>query len=425
MTRWSRWGSRATWACRCSTAMRMYSATWRCSTSGPCQPSLGGCSSSGSSPPAPPSSLSGCGSRSGSWRASNATETFTKRRPTPTYRSAETGGLISVNRRATQLLGYSAEELEGSPVLELFAESPPGRARAEQAIRTCLAGEEVSGLELEMRRRDGRPLWISLWMRSMRGTDGQISAAHSIWVDITDRVLAEAERARLQQQNLYLQEEIKSVHNFDEIIGRSPALLAVLDKVGRVAPTDATVLINGETGTGKELIARAIHSTSRRAGKPLIKFNCAALPTGLVESELFGHEKGAFTGAIARRIGRFELADGGTTLPRRDRRSARGGAGQAAPRPPGTRVRAGRRPYADQGRRPRHRRHQPRPAQGRPREDVPRRPLLSPERLPHPAPAASRADRGHSAAGAVLPRQILRLGSANASTGSAERRCSG
>jgi len=222
--------------------------------------------------------------------------------------------LISVNRRATQLLGYSAEELEGSPVLELFAESPPGRARAEQAIRTCLAGEEVSGLELQMRRRDGRPLWISLWMRSMRGTDGQMSAAHSIWVDITDHVLAETERARLQQQNLYLQEEIKSVHNFDEIIGRSRELLAVLDKVARVAPTDATVLIKGETGTGKELIARAIHSTSRRAGKPLIKLNCAALPTGLVESELFGHEKGAFTGAIARRIGRFEISDGGTLL---------------------------------------------------------------------------------------------------------------
>ena len=118
----------------------------------------------------------------------------------------------------------------------LFAETPPGRARAEQALRACLAGEEVSGLELEMRRRDGRPLWISLWMRPMRGTDGRISAAHSIWVDITDRVLAEAERARLQQQNLYLQEEIKSVHNFEEIVGRSPALLAVLDKVAALPP---------------------------------------------------------------------------------------------------------------------------------------------------------------------------------------------
>ena len=134
----------------------------------------------------------------------------------------------------------------------------------------------------------------------MRGVDGSIHAVHSIWVDITDRVLAEADRARLHQQNLYLQEELKSVHNFEEIVGRSPAMLTVLDMVGRVAPTDATVLVVGETGTGKELIARAIHSNSPRAAKPLIKVNCAALPTGLVESELFGHEKGAFTGAIAR-----------------------------------------------------------------------------------------------------------------------------
>ena len=163
-----------------------------------------------------------------------------------------------------------------------------------------------------MCRRSGGALWVSVWMRPLRGVDGRIAAVHSIWVDITDRVAAEAERARLQQQNLYLQEEIKSDHNFEEIVGRSPALLAVLDKVSRVAPTDATVLITGETGTGKELIARAIHSHGRRAAKPLIKLNCAALPAGLVESELFGHEKGAFTGAIARRIGRFELADGGS-----------------------------------------------------------------------------------------------------------------
>src|SRR5437773_6482110 len=131
-------------------------------------------------------------------------------------------------------------------------------------------------------------------------------------VDITDRVLMEQEKARLSAQNIYLQEEIKSVHNFEEIVGQSPALLETLDKVKRVAKTDSSVLITGETGTGKELFARAIHSASRRHDKPLIKLNCAALPGGLVESELFGHEKGAFSGAISRRVGSIELAYGGT-----------------------------------------------------------------------------------------------------------------
>jgi PAS domain S-box-containing protein len=228
------------------------------------------------------------------------------------YVSVRTDGtLLNVNRRATQLLGYSPEELVGLNIREHFPEAA-GLKSARSVFQQGFAGTDISGVELELRRRDGSPLWISVWMRPMRDEDGTIRAVHSIWLDITDRVLAEAERARLQEQNLYLQEEIKAVHNFDEIIGRSPALLAVLDKVARVAPNDTTVLINGETGTGKELIARAIHSASRRAARPLIKLNCAALPAGLVESELFGHEKGAFTGAITRRIGRFELADGGT-----------------------------------------------------------------------------------------------------------------
>jgi len=106
--------------------------------------------------------------------------------------------------------------------------------------------------------------------------------------------------------------EDTGTHNFDEIVGTSAALKAVLKQVEVVAPTESTVLILGETGTGKELIARAIHTASSRSGRPFVKLNCAAIPTGLIESELFGHEKGAFTGAIAQRIGRFELADGGT-----------------------------------------------------------------------------------------------------------------
>ena len=119
-------------------------------------------------------------------------------------------------------------------------------------------------------------------------------------------------KARLEHENVYLQEEIHREHNFVEMVGSSPALLAVLRQVDRVAPTDSTVLVSGETGTGKELIARAIHDRSARRGRPLVKVNCSAISAGLVESELFGHVKGAFTGALERRIGRFELADGGT-----------------------------------------------------------------------------------------------------------------
>ena len=128
------------------------------------------------------------------------------------------------------------------------------------------------------------------------------------------QALAEVERLknRLQAENVYLQEEITTTHHCGEIIGQSRALQEVLRQVEQVAPTDATVLIQGETGTGKELIARAIHRRSRYRDRPLVKVNCATLPAGLVESELFGHEKGAFTGAVARQIGRFELADGGT-----------------------------------------------------------------------------------------------------------------
>src|SRR4051812_30301326 len=141
--------------------------------------------------------------------------------------------LLSVNHRATQLLGVPASELVGRPVLAHFAETPAGRPRAEESLRAGFAGRETSGRELEMCRRYGGALWVSVWMRPLRGDDGRIAVVHSIWVDITARVAAAAERARLQQQNLYLQEEIKSVHNFEEIVGRSPELLAVLDKVSR------------------------------------------------------------------------------------------------------------------------------------------------------------------------------------------------
>src|SRR5271165_4261918 len=216
---------------------------------------------------------------------------------------------ITANRAAIRMLGLKPDEVIGTIGMSLVAATPEAQRRVREAFASIGRGTDTAGVVLELRRKDNsRPVWIQWW--SKPEPNGKYT--RTVIVDITDRVLMEQEKTRLQQQNQYLQEEIRSVHNFDEIVGRSPVHLAVLDKVGRVAPTDSTVLICGETGTGKELIARAIHSNSRRRDKPLIKLNCAALPAGLVESELFGHEKGAFTGAIARRIGRFELADGGT-----------------------------------------------------------------------------------------------------------------
>jgi len=216
---------------------------------------------------------------------------------------------VSVNQAAMKLLGLKPDDVPGTLGWSLVAPGEANQKQLQAAFRDIQKGKERGLVELELRRKDnGQPVWVQFWSRPE--PDGKHT--RTMIIDITDRVLAEREKARLQQQNAYLQEEIKATLNFDEIVGRSPALSAVLEQVRAVGPTDASVLVTGETGTGKELVARAIHSASRRKDKPLIKVNCAALPAGLVESELFGHEKGAFTGAIARRVGRFELADGGT-----------------------------------------------------------------------------------------------------------------
>src|SRR6516225_5082104 len=216
---------------------------------------------------------------------------------------------ISANRAALRILGIKPEEVPGFVGKSLVPDTPDAQRRVKEAFTSVGRGTDTSGVVLELRRKDnGNPVWVQWWSKPELG--GKYT--RTMFVDITDRVLMEQERARLAAQNVYLQEEIQSVHNFEEIIGQSPALLDVLEKVRRVARTDATVLITGETGTGKELIARAIHSASQRRDKPLIKLNCAALPAGLVESELFGHEKGAFSGAVSRRVGRFELVHGGT-----------------------------------------------------------------------------------------------------------------
>jgi formate hydrogenlyase transcriptional activator len=146
--------------------------------------------------------------------------------------------------------------------------------------------------------------------------DGKTVGAVVTFVDITERRRSyqeiQALKTKLEAENIYLQEEIRTEHNFEEIVGSSAALMEVLQKVELVAPTDATVLLSGETGTGKELIARAIHARSARKSRAMVTVNCGAIPSSLVESELFGHVKGAFTGALERAIGRFELADGST-----------------------------------------------------------------------------------------------------------------
>jgi PAS domain S-box-containing protein len=216
---------------------------------------------------------------------------------------------IHINKAAMKILGIRPGEVQGFQGVSLVPDSIEAKRGVNEALASIAAGNEASGVILELQRKDdGRPIYLQWWSRP----DPSAHYTRTMFIDITERVLLEREQARVRAQNIYLQEEIKSVHNFEEIIGGSSGLVGVLEDVRRVAPTDATVLIYGETGTGKELVARAIHSRSRRADKPFIKVNCAALPAGLVESELFGHERGAFSGAIQRRIGRFELAHHGT-----------------------------------------------------------------------------------------------------------------
>ncbi len=165
--------------------------------------------------------------------------------------------------------------------------------------------------EFEMRLRGigEKYRWFLLRLNPIRDEQGRITRWYVAGTDIEDRKQTEQ---RLQNENVALREEIDRASMFEEIVGTSPALRAVLSRVSKVAPTDSTVLITGETGTGKELIARAIHRRSHRSSRPFVSVNCAAIPRDLIASELFGHEKGAFTGAIQRRLGRFELAEGGT-----------------------------------------------------------------------------------------------------------------
>src|ERR1700722_11819817 len=179
------------------------------------------------------------------------------------------------------------------------------KAHIDRSLTTGAAGE----LEMRLRAGDGTYRWFLVRSNPLRDDQGQLVRWYIAYTDIEERKRAEE---RLQQENVALREEIDKTSMFEEIVGTSPALTTVLSRVSKVAATDSTVMIAGETGTGKELIARAIHRRSPRSLKAFVAVNCAAIPRELVASELFGHEKGAFTGATNRRLGRFELADGGT-----------------------------------------------------------------------------------------------------------------
>jgi PAS domain S-box-containing protein len=165
--------------------------------------------------------------------------------------------------------------------------------------------------EAEMRSlgKDGKYRWFLYRWNPLRDEQGRLIRWYVAATDIEDRKQAEQ---RLRDENVALREEIDKASMFEEIVGTSRSLQTVLSLISKVAPTDSSVLVTGETGTGKELVARAIHKCSRRSSRPFVSVNCAAIPRDLIGSELFGHEKGAFTGAIQRRIGRFELAEGGT-----------------------------------------------------------------------------------------------------------------
>lgn len=215
---------------------------------------------------------------------------------------------IHANHTALQILGIKPEEVPHTYGKSLVPDTPEAQQRVQEALTALSTGKKTSGLILELRRKDnGEPIWIQWW--SSPAPDGTYT--RTMFIDITEQVLMSRENKLLEAQNVYLQEELKSAY-MPSFIGESERMRQVYDDLSQVAPTDTTVLIFGETGTGKELAARAVHSSSTRRNKPLIKVNCAALPASLIEAELFGHEKGSFTGATRDRDGRFALADGGT-----------------------------------------------------------------------------------------------------------------
>jgi len=231
---------------------------------------------------------------------------------------SEDTGQVWATDKIRELFGFPPHvELNYEDVLRMIHSED--RKRVQQTVQQAMQSGEDIVIEYRILLADGSIRWIASRGRLQPTKAGKPRSMMGVSVDITERKHSEDElkeayleirklKDRLEAESAYLQEEIHAEHNFENIVGRSNALKYVLYRVEQVAATDSTVLILGETGTGKELIARAIHSTGKRRGRALIKVNCATLPANLIESELFGHEKGAFTGATTKKLGRFELA---------------------------------------------------------------------------------------------------------------------
>ncbi|HEY7164601.1 MAG TPA: sigma 54-interacting transcriptional regulator, partial [Candidatus Binatia bacterium] len=221
------------------------------------------------------------------------------------------GNRLYENRAMREYFGTSLENIQAQEFYKRFVHPEDVASGAlEDRERAVSRGAAWQG-ELRLRRKDGEYRWFLIRSNPLRDEPGNVIRRYATATDIEDRKRAEE---RVQKENVVLREEIDKASMFEEIVGSSSALKEVLARVSQVAPTDATVLLLGETGTGKELIARAIHKQSKRAAKAFVTVNCAAIPSALIGSELFGHEKGAFTGALQRRLGRFELAEGGTVF---------------------------------------------------------------------------------------------------------------
>jgi formate hydrogenlyase transcriptional activator len=216
------------------------------------------------------------------------------------------GRRLYANRFALDYAGITLEEFQSGDYERKFIH--PDDLERMKIENPILRGETYE-FETRIRGKDQIYRWFLVRFLPLRDSEGRILRWYSSGTEIQDRKEAEE---RAQNENIALREEIDKVALFEEIVGASAGLQTVLSRVGKVASTDSTVLITGETGTGKELIARAIHNRSARSGRAFVSVNCAAIPQSLIASELFGHEKGAFTGALQRRVGRFEMAEGGT-----------------------------------------------------------------------------------------------------------------